>query len=233
MNSKIRPITILFSLTMLIAFGTVPYIIFVKRNVNEANIESITATILLLLIMGGSMIIIWFTLIVKVDENLKTISFVYPLMFQSKTFYFDEIIGFRYKYLNARVPYKSLQIRSKSGQTYILSDFETQNLKELESKFLQLFDLKKGKHFSKITQKQKEIEINNSKAFDRKQAKEIKFYLYLVIAFCIFLIGDFLSRYVNNAFKPTAFSVIFNTTLIVILIAALVKLKKTNKLLND
>lgn len=228
MNSKKRPITILFSLTMLIAFGTVPYITFVKRNVSEVNIESITATILLLLMMCGSIAIIWCTLIVKVDENLKTITFVYPLMFQSKTFYFDEIIGFRYKYLNARVPYKSLQIRSKSGQTYILSDFETQNLKELENKFLQLFDLRKGKLFSKITQKQKEIEINNSRAFDRIQAKEIKFYLYLAIAFCIVLIGNFLSLYGNNAGKPTAFSVIFNTALIVILIATLVKLKKIN-----
>lgn len=234
MISKIRPLTILFSLIMLTAVGTVPYISFIKKSESEYNHTSIfIAAILFLLMLAGLFAIIWLTLIVKMDKERRIITFTYPFRLQSKTYNFEDIEGYRYKYLNGRIAYKSLQVKTKYGQTFTFSDFETLNLREFENEFIKLFDLRSGKYFIKINQQQKESEINKSKYFDKEQAKDIRFYLYLALVICIIIIGDFLKKYINGDVKITVVIIITTISLIITLIATIIKLKKTNQKIKN
>jgi len=233
MTSKIRPLTILFSLGILTAFGTVSYVLFIKKGKNEFNVTSVTAIILFLLMLAGFFAIIWLTLIVKIDKQRRTITLSYPFRLQSRTFNFDEIVGYRYKYLNGRITYKSLQLKTKSGQTFTFSDFETLNLREFENEFIKLFDLRSGKYFTKINQQQKESEIKRSNYFDKEQAKEIRFYLSLALVICVVLIGDLIKRHIKDGTKITTVTIIAIISLIVTLIATIIKLKKTNQTIKD
>lgn len=233
LTTKIRLSTIIFSLAILTAFGTVPYIVFIKQKTPDDSVLSIIAIVLFLLLMAGLISVIWLTLIIRINKQQRIITFIYPFRLKSNTFTFDELIGFRYKYLNARIAYKALLVRTKTGKTYTFSDFETSNLREFEAEFIQLLDLRKGKHFSKISTNQKEIEINNSKVFDKEQAKDIRFYLYLIIIVSAVIIGDIISTLLTNSNKITLINLSFSLFMMIILITTCIKLKKVNLALKE
>jgi hypothetical protein len=88
------------------------------------------------------------------------------------------------------VNYKSLKFRTKGDKrTFSISDFETSNLRELERFSLGHFDLRAGKEFSKLTDRQKSREIEMSKAFDYEQAKDIRLHLGILILFLTAIIS--------------------------------------------
>ncbi len=232
MISKIRPLTILLILIVLCGFVTIPYNAFIKKDIVTFNIASVIAMIVLLLFLAGLFGIIWLTLIVKLDKESKTITFFYPLRLSSTTIKFENIVGFRYKYLSAQINYKSLQVKTINGQTFTFSDFETKNLREFEKEFLELFDLRTGKSFNKLSQQQKEIEIENSRTFDIRQAKEIRFMLYLVIALLMVVFVKFIQEIIEDEIKNSIMTLILATISVMVLISTIIKLKRTNSFLS-
>lgn len=231
MKSKIRLLTILFSLVMLLAFGTVPYLLFIKKGVDSINIATIAATVIFLLLLAGLFAIIWLTLIVKLDKESRTITFTYPFTLSSTSIHFDDIIGFRYRYLSGRIEYKALQVKTNTGQTFTFSDFETENLRDFEKEFIDLFEIRKGKNFYKLSQEQKDFEIENSRTFDFEQAKEIRFMLYVIIAFCVFVLASFVKKFIDDEIKNSVVTIIAAT--MTILILAINKLKRTNRQIKN
>ncbi len=218
---------------MLLAFGTAPYIIFIKKGIDSINISTVIATVLLLLFLAGVYAIIWLTLIVKLNKESKTITFIYPLRLSSTTIRFEKIVGFRYKYLSGRIEYKALQVKTSAGQTFTLSDFETENLREFEKEFIEQFELRKGNSFSKLSQQQKYFEIENSKAFDLEQAKEIRFMLYIVIVFLIFVLATFIKKIIYNELTNPTTTILIATIATPVLILTINKLKRTNRLIKN
>ena len=187
MKTKFRITTIFFAIGMLGAFGTIPAFIISKDINNLVQLPTGVIVFLILfssLFIGGVFGLIWFTLKVDIDLIADRISFHYPFRFQTFNYQQEDILGFRYKYLNGKVNYKSLKFRTKSDKrTFSISDFETSNLRELERFALEHFDLRNGKEFAKLTDKQKNNEIEISKAFDYEQAKDIRFYLGMLVLF--------------------------------------------------
>ncbi len=233
MTSKIRLLTIFFSFAMLLAFGTVPYVIFIKKGIDSISIQFVTATVMLTLFLAGILAIIWLTLIVKLDKKTKTITFLYPLRFSSTTIKFEDIVGFRYKYLNGRIEYKSLQVKNSAGQTFTFSDFETENLREFENEFIELFELRTGKGFNKLNRQQKDFEIENSKAFDIEQAKEIRFMLFMVIVLIIVVLATFIKKIIDNKILNPITTISMTTIAVTILIMTIRKLKRTSRIIKN
>jgi hypothetical protein len=186
MNSSIRPITVLFASLILTAFGSVVYVLFVDDGLKFETGPLIVGAFFSILLIAGIVSIAWMTLIITVDKTNQVITFTYPLRFSRKKYNFSEVIGFRFKYLNAKVDYKALQYKTRDGRMFTISDFETSNLRKLESISLKYFDLKTGKTFESLSNEQKEVEILMSKEFDLVQAKDIKdFSLIGIITFLI------------------------------------------------
>ncbi len=200
MKSRIRLLTIFFVLVMLIALGTPPYMVLLKRGVAELNAAVVIMMVLfLLLFAGGLLAVIWLTLIVKIDNDNKQITFIYPFRLKTTTLKFDEILGFRFKYLKAvRIDYKALQIKTKTGATFLFSDFETANLRDFEDQFLLHFELRKDRNFAELSGQTKEEEINESRLFDYEQAKTIRLLLFILIGFCVFMIGVVGKKSIDN-----------------------------------
>lgn len=232
MTSKIRLLTIIFSFALLLAIGTVPYVILNKNRIDSFSIQSMTATVMLTLLLAGILAIIWLTLIVKLDKNTKTITFLYPLRFSSTTIKFENIVGFRYKYLNGRIGYKSLQVKTSAGQTFTFSDFETENLREFEKEFIELFDLRRGKDFNELNRQQRDFELKNSKAFDIEQAKEIKFMLFTVIVLIIVVFATFIKKIIDNEIMNPIITASMSTITVTTLIMTIRKLKRTNRIIK-
>ena len=67
-----------------------------------------------------------------------------------------------------------------------------------------------------ISQKEKAFEIEKSRTFDLERTKEIKFYLYLLIAFCIVVSFLFVMKLfkndVKNPFVAILISILIATT---------------------
>ena len=233
MRSKIRLLTIVFSLIMLTAFSSVPYIVFIKNGLFELTFVSVIAVIMIALVFGGLFAIYRFTLIVDLDSDKSQVVFYYPFRFKRSSFNFNEILGFRFKYLSGKIEYKALQIRTKSGYNFSFSDFETSNLRDFEDKFLIHFDLRQGKSFDELNKLEKEQEILNSKAFDIQQAKEIRFYFFLIIGFCIFLLAVIINKNVDSGIEFSNLSIVGILTILIILIFSVRKLKDIMKIIKN
>jgi len=217
---------------MMLIFGTVPYILLIEKGVDTLNVVSVTAIVMLLLLLAGLAAIIWLTLIVKLDKETKTVTFTRPFRLRSTTIHFDEVVGFRYKYLSGKIEYKALQVKTITGRTFTFSDFETENLRDFEKEFIKLFDIRKGNSFYKLNQEQKRIEVENSLAFDLEQAKEIRFILYAVIAFCLIFLASIVKKIFDNDIRNLTTTMIAATILTTILVLTISKLKRTNRLMK-
>ena len=189
MKTKFRFVTFVFTILMLGFFSVVPWVGLVEMGTNYRGYQSSVtiwlSVVFVVILMAALVAIVWLTLRITIDPERKTITFTYPLRFQSFRYDFNELIGFRYKYLNGKVNYKSLKFRTRSDmRTFSVSDFETHNLRALETFVLHHFELRGGKDFRKLTAEEKKDQLRESHYFDQEQAKEIRFYL---IAFLILL----------------------------------------------
>ena len=174
---------------MLGFFSVIPWVGLVEMGVkNHGQQSAVTiwfSIVFLVILVAALVAIVWLTLRITIDSVRKTITFTYPLRRQSFSYDFDELIGFRYKYLAGKVSYKSLKFRTRSDlRTFSVSDFETVNLRALETFALHHFELRGGKEFRALTGQEKKDQLRESQYFDQEQAKEIRFYL---IAFLILL----------------------------------------------
>jgi hypothetical protein len=105
-------------------------------------------------------------------------------------------------------------------------------LREFEKEFLELFDLRTGKSFNKLSQQQKEIEIEKSRTFDIRQAKEIRFMLYVVIAFLMVVFVKFIQEIIEDENKNSIMTLFIATISVMVLISTIIKLKRTNSFLS-
>jgi hypothetical protein len=212
MKTRFRTTTIFFAYGMLGAFGTIPAFILSKDINNLGQLDTGVIVFLLLfgsLSIGGIVGLIWFTLQIDIDLIADRITFRYPFRFQTFQYKTSEVLGFRYKYLNGKVNYKSLKFRIRDAKrTFSISDFETSNLKDLEMFSLEHFDLRAGKEFSKLTDIQKTNEIEISKAFDYEQAKDIRFYLGTFTLFLTAIISVLIYKMLaGQVTKPKGISI--------------------------
>lgn len=217
---------------MLAGFGFIPYKVFFEKHVTEINIATIFSIVMAILFLLGIFSIFWFTLIVHIDKSTQKITFNYPFRFQKTTFDFQEIVGFRFKYLFARIDYKAIQFRTKNNKTFTFSDFETENLREIEELCFETFELRADKAFKKLNETQKRKEIEESRQFDTNQAKEIRFALFAVIVFCLFIIVKSIQEYITIEMLTTK-STLLTISSTIIIFASIKKLIKTNKRLKN
>jgi hypothetical protein len=185
MKTKFRFLTIFFALLLLAIFASVP-LMFLSTGAgihDAASLKQAFFSIPLgILFIASVAAIAWLTLRIAIDAERRTITFTYPFRLQSFTYSFDELIGFRYKYLSGKVTYKSLKFRTSGDQrTFSVSDFETANIRELEIFSLNHFELRGGKEFRRLTDREKKSQIRESRHFDGAQAKEIKYHLFVAL----------------------------------------------------
>lgn len=197
MKTKFRIVTVLLTIGLLTGFGGIPTLILQKTdNVGELPTGVIAffglfSTLFIASIIG----VVWLTLSITIDATRRTIQFTYPLRFQTFKYNFSDLLGFRYKYLNGKVEYKSLKFRTKGDKrTFSISDFETANLRDIEKFAISNFDLRGDKDFKKLTDKEKKEKIEWSRQFDFDQAKDIRFYLILYTSALIFITGSLVYR---------------------------------------
>lgn len=180
MKTRFRTATIIFAIGQLGLIGAIPGFVLARNIENPGQLSGGVVAMLLIFIslfIGGIVGIIWLTLRVKIDQQAGKISFHYPFRFQTFSYDTKDLLGFRYRVLEGKVPYKSLKFRTKGDKrTFSISDFETANLRELERFALEHFELRAGKEFSKLTDKEKKGEVAASREFDREQMKDIRFY---------------------------------------------------------
>ncbi|WP_187312462.1 hypothetical protein [Hymenobacter sp. BT188] len=214
---------------MLSFFGLGSYYMFFENIATEINVVSMVGIAVSVLFVAGVFSVYWFTLIIIIHDDLNKILFIYPFRMKRKTYQFEDIIGFRFKYLNAKINYKSIQLKAKSGEKFLLSDFETANLRIFEASCFKHFELRADKSFRKLTREEHEAEIFASKVFDYEQAKDIKFHLIASILFLIVIGGVSLNEIISNTnnFSRFLLTVFLLCILLVVLIAR--KLVKVNK----
>ncbi len=230
MKTRIRPLTVIFSILLLTGFGTIPYIFFFEMQLAEINIGTIIAAVMAVLLLLGLFSIFWLTLVVHIDQELQKITFSYPLRFQKKTFAFKEIKGFRYKYLPAIVDYKAIQFKTEDRQKFTVSDFETANLRELETLALGTFELRSTDHFSPLYGTEEQREIQSSRNFDVSQDREIRFLLIIGILTVVSSIGIVISK--NNGALSFG-NMVFYLVAALILLSMIKKLLKTSDTIKN
>lgn len=192
MKTKIRFSAVVFSAVMLAAFASLPLVLYNEKEFTEVNTTTVIAITLGALFLIGLVAIVWFTKVISVNTIQRKVSIFLPFRLKTVVCDFDEIIGFRYKYLTARIDYKAVQLKTKDDKIYTISDFETKNLRQYEQFCLKEFEIK-GDNFKNLTSLQKTNEIESSTRFDIAQAKEIKFFLFLgyaILGFVLFMIVE-------------------------------------------
>lgn len=208
MNTRVRISTLLFCMIILFILGAAIFTYVFKL---ESRPESwVTPFFAALFFIPFLFVIIRYAKLIRIDELSQTITFSYLFRFQRKRYHFRDITGFRFKYLNGRMDYKALQFQTTSGQKYLVSDFETANLRELEQYCLEHFELRAGKEFRVLNEEEKQSEINESGTFDLSQAKNIRWYYYAAgltgLVFAIVLIHGLIKNNspisARNLFPP-------------------------------
>lgn len=181
---------------LLSIFGGLPTVIYQVDDFERLPTGAIVFFFLFgTLFIAGIVAIIWLTLTIEFDLAKRTIQFTYPFRFQTFKYSFNDLLGFRYKYLNGQIEYKSLKFRTKGDRrVFSISDFETVNLRDIERFAISNFDLRADKDFKKLTDKEKDEEIEWSREFDFIQAKDIRFYLLLAAGALTFIMGSLIYR---------------------------------------
>lgn len=167
-------------------------------------------------------VVIWRTILIRINEFSKNVTFTYPFRLKRRTYGFSEITGFRFQYRDGRMVYKALQFRTSDGQRFTVSDCETANLRKLESFCLDHFELCAGKAFKELNETEKQEEVNKSRQFDVTQAKVIRFHLYWAALFVLIVNVMLVRRLVEDEFPVTVTNglmlMAFNLALVLILI---------------
>lgn len=224
MKTTIRPLTIIFSLVLLTVFGAAPYFVFFNSQQIRINVATVAAAAMTILFLAGLFSIARLTLFIHIDHTNQIITFTYPFRFQRLTFDFKDIIGFRYKYLMARIDYKAIQIKTKDGRKFTISDFETANLRKFETHALNTFELRSADDFSPLDEEAKKIEVESSREFDFNQAKAIRDLLFIgIFAIVLIIVINFFD---NNGPLSTG-KITFYSVLIALVICMIYKLVKT------
>lgn len=196
MRTRIRISTALFCMLILGLFGAA---IFTYVFKTESRPESwVTPFFSALFFIPFLSVIVWMTLLIRINQGSQTITFIYLFRFQRKSYHFRDITGFRFKYINGRMEYKAIQFQSADGRKFIVTDFETANFRELEKFCLEHFDLKAGKQFRALSEEEKQQEIKKSKEFDISQAKTIRFYFYAVTITTLFFTALAVHKMMKN-----------------------------------
>lgn len=236
MKTEIRLLTVVFSLSMLCAFASVPAVIYYKvaeKGSFEINVAIIASFIMLLLLLGSLTAIIKLTKVIIIDDEKKKIIIRHPFLLQNREYSFEEIIGFRWSYLSGRVRYKSIKFKAIDSRIYQISDFEIGNFRVIEKVFSKNFDLKSGKGWKSVSEKQKQFELQKSKAFDIEQAEDIRWYLWAAIITLSVLSIALLHKFYGNKFSMKLGEIIFFTIILISLYGSIVKLRTNNLYLKN
>jgi hypothetical protein len=204
MKTKFRFATAVLVLSVLVVFGSVPFLFLLTgKGIHDVTSlkQSFFSILFGVLFIGSVVAVAWLALRIAIDADRRTITFFYPFRLQSFSYGFDELVGFRYKYLSGKVTYKSLKFRTKDLRTFSVSDFETANLKKLEGFALRHFNLLGGKAFGKLTDRERKAQLRESRYFDYAQAKDIKFYLFAALFLLALLFVTLLKVLVSSEGK--------------------------------
>lgn len=188
-RSRLRLITVLMILFLLAGFG-IPGASVIFGNTPSSDRELIFATGALVFVLCGLGCVIWLTLLIRVNALSRTVSFIYPFRLRVHRVPIDQIAGYRYRYIPSRfLDYKALQLKTKDGHKFTISDFETANLRELEVWCVQNLALHVGREFKEVPFAMQDAELMKSKEFDRRQLKTLRFYLGGLTVTCVVLIS--------------------------------------------
>ncbi|TXK18368.1 hypothetical protein FVR03_24130, partial [Pontibacter qinzhouensis] len=218
MKTKIRLLTVVFSLVMLGAFASVPavtYLKVAKEDFLEINIATMASLVMLLLFLGGLTAIIKLVKVIIINEEIRKVTIRHPFLLQSKEYSFDEISGFRWSYLSGRVRYKSIKLRTADSRVYQFSDFEVGNLRGIETLIYKNFELKLGKAWLSPSEKQKQFELQRSRAFDIEQAEDINWYLWSAIIMLTILFTILLYKFYENGLSIKVGEIVFLTIILI------------------
>ncbi len=235
MKTAIRSLTVVFSIVMLCAFASVPTVYYLRGaegSLFQINKASFISLLMLLLFLGGLIAIIMLTKVIIVDEEKKVIKIRHPFLLQNRAYRFDEITGFRWSYLSGRVKYKSIKLKAIDRRVYQFSDFEIGNFRVIEKVILKNFDLKYGKDWEPVSENQKQVELQISKAFDIEQAEEIRELLWAALVILTIFSFGVLYKFYENGFSLKLIEIIFFIITLLCLYGSLVKLKSNNQYLK-
>jgi hypothetical protein len=236
MKTKIRLLTMFFSLVVLVLLVSIPAVtIFemVEKESLEINEGAGTFFIMLLFSLGSLTAIIKWTKTITINGIQNKIIIRHPFLLQKREYNFDEIVGFRWSYLPARVSYKSIKLKSTDGRVYQFSDFEIGNFRAVEKVVLKSFELKSDKGWIAVSDKQKQFELERSKAFDIEQAENIRWYLWSFIILLSLLSLYYVHQSYKNEFNVRLREMIFLAIMLLSLYGLVVKLKSINQYLKN
>lgn len=232
MRSKLRPLAIgLF--TVLLAISGSPILLYFRGKGFPKTEDKVFAAILLLLFFALLGYVIWLTLLIRIDKTLERITFTYPFRFKRRTYHFSEIDGFRFRYLTGRIDYKAIQLKAFDGRKFIVSDFETANLRKIEQFCLANFELLAGKTFRQLDEAEKQEEINKSRQFDISQAKGTRFSLYITTFSIIVWTAALIYGMLTNPTASSTKEVIILVLLAVLCTFSILRINKISKQLKS
>ncbi|MFS8617418.1 MAG: hypothetical protein FWJ85_11390 [Solitalea sp.] len=184
-HTRLKPITAVSSLFLLAVFGIPGLRTFFGATPGDEG-DKLKAILALAFCAGLLVCIVGFTLLVRVNEISRTISFIYPFRLQVRRYHLDEVTGFRFRYYPGRpVDYKAIQFKTDDGQKFTVSDLETGNLRDLETWCLKNLELRAGRQFIELEPQAKEEAIRKSNNFDRQQLKTRRFFSILTAALAL------------------------------------------------
>ncbi|WP_161890564.1 hypothetical protein [Pontibacter russatus] len=203
-KTRIRLLTVFFSITLLCAFGCVPYFTYLdikESGVIETNLSSLAALFMLLLFVGGLVAIVKYAKVITIDEEKQKVIVLHPLLLKRRVYNFSDIIGFRWLAVNARIYYKSIKLKSTEGRVYQFTDFEVRNFRDMERVIHRVFDLRSADSWRPLSKQQRRFEVQRSRLFDISQAEDIILSLKLGFALITFITFLILHHLYQKDFK--------------------------------
>jgi len=175
MQSKIRSLTVIFYFFLVVSYGSLLISLLLGNTIGKSRSEDIEAAVILGTLYIAILGYVWFTtLVITIDSEKKQIRFRYIFRFLVRSYNFSEVIGFRYIYHSGRGKNKSLQFKTTDGKKFSISNFETENLLDIENASLKYFSLRADKAFRELSEKERSSEIKRSKNHDLEKAKELR-----------------------------------------------------------
>lgn len=234
-KSKFRLGAILLFLFLLTGFGVASFIairILIENNWILDTKSWFGFGFVFSLFILGLIYVFAFTKTIVLKSDILIVKY----LFRFKTYEckFDNIDGYRWKYINQprAVDYKSIKIKTKENIIFTISDFEYSNLRELEKMIVDRFALKITKKWIIPNPQETDFEFKKSNSFDIEQAKDIRVVTIVFGLCCILVISFFLFTLVDNArFELKYFIFILPPFLGLFFLVN--KLLKTNKYLKE
>ena len=236
--SRLRIITILVIVLMLLGISIIPFAFFVTPigNINTRNSQgevvwqtAIAAFFFLFVLVYFIYKIIFRTLIIKFNDENKTIEFHYPFRFLKINYTFEQIEAIRFSVVYSKIcDFKCLILKTNDDKIYKVTDFEISNFTEIEKTALLNFKLTKGDNFKSLNKQEKEAEIEKNKIFDTRQAIEYRFSCYLFLGLIIAAI--FIDRYIAVSERKLGW--VGYTLFLVLSILLIYKIRQANKIIK-